>query len=230
MTVSVEQGAPQEFVKSVDICSDSNVVLQVKTLPLSLYQGKSNSNANPNMGMYIMSFLNCGENKIPFKCLLDSGSTMSIINYDHYLSIPEHCRPPLSSCSKQIKLADGSLRHCAGTTKIMLHISDVKCEIEFLVVSCSDAMIIGMSDMSKLQMIIEFDTCLVTVHDSWVPLLDFNSQVIGRKVCVDSDIVVPAQSEMLHHANLEGSNYTAIFSPVPVELNINEDLYSVKKF
>ena len=42
------------------------------------------------------------------KCLVDTGSTMTVLKKQYYDSLPEDQRPPLQACHGRLRMADGS--------------------------------------------------------------------------------------------------------------------------
>jgi hypothetical protein len=56
-------------------------------------------------------------------CLVDTGSTITVLHPTKYLSIPETVRPALNSGNVQLRMADGGVVSSLGSTVLTFHIN-----------------------------------------------------------------------------------------------------------
>ena len=208
----------------IEKCEKENVMvgeefpaLTFKTKLLSEYREELNICANPCRGLYIMSVFGNGQNTLPIKVLIDSGADMSLLDIRVLENMPMKFRPVLEKCDKQIKLADGSLQMCAGIVTLPLTVGKVTQNAKFLVGNYSDEAILGMYDIAKLGLRIDFQKMLVAKDDMWIPVVDISCHMVGRKVVIRRSVVVPGRTQVICAAEIEGisgcSNAEVIESP-----------------
>ena len=164
-------------------CHPAKYKLVFKTRKMSEYQGQINHNAVPNKGLYILAEYQTDEVPLPVKILIDSGSSMSLMHRGVYHKIPDWAKPPIHSTGKKIKFADGRIQEASGIVTLPLQIGETTTNIDFLLGEYSDEAILGMSDISKLELKIDFSKLLV-IHAGkwWLPVHDIQQTLIGRKV------------------------------------------------
>ena len=71
--------------------------------------------------------------------------------------------------------------------------------ITFLLGSYSDEAILGMNDLK-----IDFDKMLVTKGNLWIPVVDVQCNLVGRKVLVRRSVTVPKRTQVIYQAQVEG--------------------------
>ena len=107
----------------VDVSDFETPTLVIKTKPLSEYQQRLNKNANPIRGLYILTSFRDKTVEMPVKMLIDSGSTMSLMDRSLYDRMPNEMKPPITEPGRPVRLADGSIQQGEGFIKIPM-----KCE------------------------------------------------------------------------------------------------------
>ena len=205
---------------------DEIPTMTFKTKPLSEYQSQVNLKSNPCQDLYIMS--SCGDQKvnIALKVFIDSDSSMSLLNQRHYDLIPDEVKPPIHKSDKQVRFADGSVKPCEGMVYMNLEIGSEVRQVAFLLGTYSDEVILGMSDLRAFGFKIDFDKMLVTKDDIWIPVMDSQSNPVGRSVIVRRTCVIPARTQILYNANVQGLGNSMVESSIPMILDTNEQMIS----
>ena len=209
-------------------CDKTNTKAKLicKTRHVSEYRGQLNAKAIPNKGMYILTTYQNEDVEIPVKILIDSGSSMSLYSRSAYEKIPEFARPPVKYTNKRIKFADGSCQDSSGIVTFDFQIGDKIEQVDFLLGDYTDEAILGMADITKLSLSIDFSNLLVTQGENWLPIHDVQQCLIGRKVLVRKTVVIPAQSQMVLPAYVENLDCQFAFHDSPVMLETNTKLTS----
>ena len=203
----------------ISVVANSNTpVIHIETKPLSEFKDEPNAQAKPSQGLYIRSSFGNACSALSFKLLIDSGAAMSLLDSTTYGQIPADIRPPVKECFKQIRLVDGSVADCEGIVSMDIEIGGTVKTIDFLLGKYSDEAILGMKDLQALGLTINFDKMLVTAGNSWVPVVDSQNKVVGRKVVVRRSIVVPSRSQMLIQAEVDGLCLKTFNSPCSLML------------
>ena len=202
---SVQQ-ATEPAVHSVDSvlsCNESkvdrnthgDVYFEFKVEPLADLKGVGNAAATPHQGLYIFSPLSWGFGGADVPILIDCGATVSLLDMKIYMLIPETSRPPLQETEARVSFADGSVQKCNGEICLPLKIGDTWHDIFFLVGRYSDSAILGMRDLQKLGISIDFEGMVVVKEDQWIPTCDPMGRWVSRQATVKKATVVPARTQ-----------------------------------
>jgi hypothetical protein len=200
----LEQDNMVEKVIESDGQENEAPVLKLKTKRLDEYKGQTNLAAKPSQGLYILSEFGNTQKSVPIKMLIDSGAGVSLLDRKSYERIPTVIRPVVRESKQQITLADGSIQSCDGVITLNLKIGDQVRSVEFLLGHYSDEAILGMTDLQRMGLAIDFRTMLVTQGDLWIPVSDSNSNLVGRKVIVRRSVVIPKRTQLVYPARIEG--------------------------
>ena len=186
-----------EFSK-VDECDEP--LLTFHTRSVNEYKNELNVNSNPHQGLYILSSFGKGTANLPFKMLIDCGAAMSLLHRDVFDKIPESVRPPVEATTREIRLADGSFTRCEGKISMKLKVGQTVRNVDFLLGKYSDDAILGMKDLQSIGLSVNFETMQVTKGQIWIPCVDVNYSLVGRKVVVRRSVVLPARSQAIFQA------------------------------
>ena len=161
---------PVESLVRQDVKQDNRVpVLVFPTKPLSECKYERNANSAPKYGMYVEAECFAENEKMSIKVLIDSGATMSLLDMSVFDKLPDYYKSQLIETEKTVKFADGSLQKSCGTFKMALKLGNEMVELEFLLGHFSDQAILGMPDLQKLKLSIDFENVVVTKGDLWLP-------------------------------------------------------------
>ena len=160
-----------------------------------------NSRANPGRGMYINCQLGT---EIIHQRSIDSGVTMSLLAKSTFCKLPENIRPTLEESSFQIKFANGDIQDSFGQTRIPITIGDFTADIDFLVGDFTDEAIIGIKDLQKIGLEINFQNMTVTKDDKDIPVHDsFNRHLSSRVFVKHVTCLPPIQISIYIYKNHE---------------------------
>ena len=201
-------------------------VLVFKTRPTTEYNGQMNENADPSKGIYISASYQNKTTVIPIKVLIDSGSTMSLLDKSVYDRIPAEMKPVLKETEKQIKFADGSIQKSEGIVKMPLQCGNIVASIEFLLGKYTDDAILGMKDIHNLGLNIDFHKMIVKQGKNWLPVHDTKNNLVGRKVVVRRNVIIPPRCQFLVQADIEGLCKETTVSENTLMLETNNNVFS----
>ena len=151
---------------------------------------------------------------------------MSLLSKSAYDKLPEYMKPSLRKSEKQIKFADGSVQNSIGIVSIPLQIGSCIETIDFLVGNYTDEAILGMVDITKLKLSVDFAKLLVTKDKMWLPIYDVQESLVGRKVLVRRSVIIPAKSQMLIPAYVQDLKDKHIYANSPTVFEGHDRLKS----
>jgi predicted aspartyl protease len=143
-------------------------MLVFKSRPVSECKNILNLNADPSKGLYILASFQNKTVSVPIKVLIDSGSSMSLLDKSVFNNIPENMRPVMKETEKQIKFADGSVQKSEGVVTISLRSDEKIVHVDFLLGKYTDEAILGMHDIHALGLKIDFQKMTITQEDRWM--------------------------------------------------------------
>ena len=156
---------------------------------------KANKFAKPHKGMYILARLGNDETSWRVKMLIDSGASMSLLDKRIFDHISSETRPKLHPSTLQVTLADGHVRDCYGTVEIPVKVCGSEITLEFLVGNFSDEAILGMTDLQKLGLTIDFTNLKVSKGEYCIPVHDMDNNQLSTRVTLQSSVTVQPKSE-----------------------------------
>ena len=207
-------------------CSGEKACLKFHTKPMSDFRNEINVNANPNQGLYILSSFGKTDMITSFKTLIDCGAAMSLLHVDTYAKIPDDIKPQIRPTLKEIRLADGSFTKCDGIVTMTLQVGGTTKEVDFLLGKYSDEAILGINDLQSLGICIDFENFKVSKGSYWIPCVDVQSTLVGRKVVVRRSVILPGRSQAIFQAEVEGLENKITDCPTPVMLQPNKSMAS----
>ena len=218
-----ENEIDEEFRLTSDYQGPS-IELDVK--PKSMV-GHVNKKANSDHGIYLKTSYRCKEVSVPFNLLIDSGASKSLMHRSVLDKIPQECRPELQKADTQIRFADGSIQSITGMIKLPILIGQDCKLVEFLVGEYTDDAILGMKDLKRFGITIDFEKNLVTKGDLWLPAIDISSVPLLQKVIVRRTCVLAPRSQSIIQATVkqrkgQKENSTATLMMTPTHSVISE--------
>ncbi len=211
-TVKLEAGI-SDGRGDVGTCGDHSLGKRNATIIIKLHLGEGIMSGSPwvspERGLYIACCISWDSNHLDFTALLDSGASDSLLDKRMYYNIPESIRPALTDQSSiKITMADGSSQCCLGRVSLMVSIGKYSHLISFLVGSWSDSAIIGMKDLQKMNVQINFEKLSVLMGEEHVPLVDCYSNPIVRQVVVPWNTTLKGRSCTRLAGTVEGPRST----------------------
>ena len=143
---------------------------------------------------------------------------MSLLSRRAFEKIPDFAKPAIQYTNKRIKFADGSCQSSSGIVTFDIQIGDNISQIDFLLGDYTDEAILGMSDITKLSLSIDFSNLLVTQGENWLPIHDVQQCLVGRKVLVRKTTVIPAHSRIVLQAYVENMGRQCAYTENPILL------------
>ena len=162
--------------------------------------GQSNRLANSDHGIYLRTSYRCNDISLPFNILIDCGASMSLLHHSLLEKIPEEYRIPLQETNLKVRFADGRVQSGTGVLKLPVWIGKEVKIVDFLVGEFTDDAILGMRDLKAFGISIDFDNCLVTKGDLWLPAVDVNSKPLVNKVVIRRTCVLAPRSQSIVQA------------------------------
>lgn len=154
---------------------------------------------------------------IKINCLIDTGSTLSIIHPQLFNSIQEERKPVLSKTSCNLRMADGRTLKSLGAAILPIQ-TPVKVVYHELVVADVDIpMIIGFDFLSKHKCVLNLGERTLQIDDSVIPCKTETSLNSLFKISVKSDVEIPPLSECIVNGEVNGGiphKITGLIGPV----------------
>ena len=106
------------------------------------------TNTSGDGGLY----LNVEVDSVEINCLIDSGSTRSVVHPSIYKNIDASCRPMLRPYDDEIQVADGGLVETIGMVELELLLEDGKIlNMNFIVCEVEAPIILGMDFLAHYE-------------------------------------------------------------------------------
>jgi hypothetical protein len=142
---------------------------------------------------------------IKVNCLIDTGSTITILHPRKYLAIREDRRPPLEETPVKLRVADGGLVIPMGFAIFRIEIQGQIFKQRILVAEVEAPVVLGYDFLHKYKCQLDMDKgdvrlCGRTLHcqrESQMPSI--------FKIRVAKTVMIPGSSEMVLHAKIEGN-------------------------
>ena len=123
------------------------------------------------------------------KCLVDTGSTMTVLKKQYYDSLPEDQRPPLQACHGRLRMADGSDVSVIGQVDISAAINSQIITLKMYVSNIEAAAILGMDFFRK-----HGDICIDGQYHECLKTTDNRK---SARITLKETTVIPPLSEMI---------------------------------
>lgn len=141
---------------------------------------------------------------IDVECLVDTGSTATILHADKYLEIPESVRPELHPPSSTLRMADGNLVTPLGTANFPLVIDNKEYEQPVIVANIDEQFVLGFDFLAKYKCTI--DAASRSLQIGQIPIQNKESlrSASTCRIRVSENIVLPPYSETVIKGDIVG--------------------------
>jgi transposase InsO family protein len=151
-------------------------------------------------GLYIQAQVH---NRI-VNCLIDTGSTITVLHPNKYFEIPEAERPALEATNCRLKMADGGLVSPIGSTVLTFQINGKMLRQRMIIAEVMAPIVLGYDFLYEYDCHINITSSSITI-DGQAMQCELESQMPSLfQVQVSETVVVPPHSEMVMPAELEG--------------------------
>ena len=150
--------------------------------------------------LYITAWIN----DKPIECLIDSGASISVINFKEYQSRKSALLKPLSRCRRPICIANGQTVEAPGIAHLPLGIDDTQFEVPLVIADIAVPVILGMDFIRKQKGIIDSNNNEVILNGVHYKCHDYEMKSHIFRVTVAEDIEIPANSEMIIPGKIDG--------------------------
>lgn len=133
----------------------------------------------------------------PLECLIDSGSSLSIISHSEYQARRNALAKPIHRNIKSLRVADGGLVESPGLAHMELNIQGRMFEVPLVIADISIPVILGMDFLRKHKARLDLDLGNITLDgDQYQCHTSMIKDHIFR-VTLAEDIVIPPNCEMI---------------------------------
>ena len=150
--------------------------------------------------LYITAWINDKS----IECLIDSGASISVINFKEYQSRKSALLKPLSRCRRPICIANGQTVEAPGIAHLPLGIDDTQYEVPLVIADIAVPVILGMDFIRKQKGIIDSNNNEVILNGVHYKCHDYEMKSHIFRVTVAEDIEIPANSEMIIPGKIDG--------------------------
>ncbi|MES9884745.1 MAG: reverse transcriptase domain-containing protein [Sedimenticola sp.] len=138
-------------------------------------------------------------------CLVDTGSTLSVMHPSRYEAIPEQERPKLATTDNNIRMADGGLVKLQGKATFTLTINDRTFEQDMVIADIEVPAVIGYDFLHRYTCQIDIVQQLLVIDGMKVNCMLESSLPSVFRISITENITIPCSSEMIVPAKVEGN-------------------------
>lgn len=147
-------------------------------------------------------------NGIFVNCLIDTGSTLTVIHVRKFLSIPESQRPDKIYKGVQLKLANGEIITTFGQADFDIEINGQKFQQRFVIADIDAPAIVGYNFLYNKD-------CKLDIRESKLTIGSKNMEIICQKesnmvnifkLATEETTVIPPRSEVLVFSKVVGDS------------------------
>lgn len=150
--------------------------------------------------------------QIPLYCLLDTGSTMSVLHSNIFKKLPQKMQTRLKTSNQKLRMADGSAVRILGTINLPLFIDNQVIHQLMLVADIEIPVVLGFDFMNQNKCVIDVSSRTMQLNNQCIPC-QLESQVPSLfRITVRENVTIASQSEMIIPAKsvgtiLSGTNF-----------------------
>jgi transposase InsO family protein len=137
-------------------------------------------------------------------CLIDTGSTITVLHPNRYFAIPEAERPALDASNSWLRMADGGLVSPLGTTVLTFHINGKMLRQRMVIAEVEAPIVLGYDFMHEYDCHINITGGILTIEGQPMQCERESQMPSVFRVQVSETVEIPASSEMLMRAELDG--------------------------
>ena len=143
--------------------------------------------------MYIKVYIN--DNLI--NCLVDTGSTRTVLHTRKYLSIPEERRPKLIKNRVRLKTANGELIQTIGKTILSMRINDRCFSHQFLIADIDVPAVLGYDFLYSNNCKLDMGGGILTIEDTQILCQKESQMETIFKITVEENVILSPFSEVI---------------------------------
>ncbi|KAL3865474.1 hypothetical protein ACJMK2_042861 [Sinanodonta woodiana] len=155
---------------------------------------------NSNNGIYIEAEIS----GVQVLCLLDTGSTLSVLHPNRYLAIPEEIRPPVEYKSFQLRMADGGLIPIQGCVTLPIKINGKVFNHRLIIADIQAPVVLGYDFLFDYECKIDVAESKLFIGGSSVQCLLESDLPRVCRISIMENVIVPAGTEMIVQARVDG--------------------------
>ena len=149
-------------------------------------------------------YVNARVNGVPVSCLIDTGSTITVLNAEIFKTMPENKRPVLYNSCK-LKMADGGIVCSLGKANFTFEIGPKQFKHEMTVADIESPIILGYDFLSKHNCELKLGKGVLRIgRKKFICKRGMSTQTVCR-IKVAERVFVPAESELIVNTIVEGN-------------------------
>lgn len=134
---------------------------------------------------------------IKLNCLIDTGSTLSILHPSKYHAMSDSVKPKLSSYHGKLRMADGGIVVPLGTAQFPVQLSNKTIYYDLVIADVDAPMIIGFDFLSSNKCILNMGDGTLKIHGEEILCNFENSLSSVYKISASENVEIPPSSEMI---------------------------------
>ena len=166
-------------------------------------------------------YVNARVDSIPTACLIDTGSTITVLDARKFHQIPEADRPVLRETSR-LKMADGSIVRPLGKAEFIFDIGSKTIKHEMTVADIESQVILGFDFLSKHKCSLDLEKEILRVGNKSIKCNSENAEQSVCRIRVADKVFVPAESEIVIKSFVEGDSFNdclVLIEPVSTSMS-----------
>ena len=152
---------------------------------------------------------------LEINCLLDTGSTSTIMHPKKFMSIPEHVRPTITKKCGNLRMADGGIVNSAGIVTIPFDVQGRIFNQRVIIANVEAPVVLGYDFLLQHQCSIEWTKAELTINDLHVQCLLESQMSSVFRIKLIEDVVVPPACEIIVPCKIDGD--APLFSNAIIE-------------
>lgn len=130
--------------------------------------------------------------QIPLYCLLDTGSTMSVLHSNIFKKLPQKMQTRLKTSNQKLRMADGSAVRILGTINLPLFIDNQVIQQLMLVADIEIPVVLGFDFMNQNKCVIDVSSRTMQLNNQCIPC-QLESQVPSLfRITVRENVTIPS--------------------------------------
>jgi predicted aspartyl protease len=141
---------------------------------------------------------------VNLNCLIDTGSTITVLHPDKYKAMREDSRPPLQKEVVKLRVADGGLVTPLGSAVFELDIQGKVYQQRILVADVEAPVVLGYDFLHKYKCQLDMGQGSLTLKGRKIICQRESQMPSVFRMTITRTIMIPAASEVVLHANVQG--------------------------
>ncbi|KAL3882850.1 hypothetical protein ACJMK2_029154 [Sinanodonta woodiana] len=141
---------------------------------------------------------------IGVNALIDTGSSITVLNPQKYYAISDSLRPPLQSGGGQLRMADGGLVTPLGIAEFRIEINGKSLTHQFIIADVEAPLVLGYDFLYRHNCQINMREGQLVIDGKCLPCQRESQMQSVFKITLSEDIIVPSNSEILVTGLIEG--------------------------